>query len=123
MVRVMLVMLVRSGRRRQARSQLVELRRGRQVVLVAASAAVKGGLMMDLLMAIGILRHVMRASATAATSSTASARAHRSQRTVIAVVTGSVSRHGRGRSGRSSSRVQRIQLRWQVHRDRNGDLK
>ena len=99
----------------------MELRRGRQVVLMAASAAVQS-LVMDLLMAIGILRHVMGASAAAATPSTASARAHRRQRTVIAVVTGSVSRNGRCRSGRSSSRVQRIQLRRQIHRNRNGDL-
>ena len=92
----------------------MELRRGRQVVLVAASAAVKGTLMMDLLMAIGILGHVMMrasSSATIATTATATtpttgARAKRRHRTVIAVVTGSVGRHSRCCCGRSSSRIQ-----------------
>lgn len=93
----------------------MELRRGRQVVLVAASATVQS-LMMDLLMAIGILGHVMmRASSSSAaaattvaatTTSTTGARAMRRQRTVIAVVTGSVGRHSRCRCGRCCRRIQ-----------------
>ena len=101
----------------------MELRRGRQVVLVAASATVKGGLVMDLLMAIGILRHVWMRASTVATARTATGtRAERRQRTVIAVVAGTVSRYGRCRCGRCSRRIQRIQLGWQINRNRNGNL-